>query len=341
MEHGVPGRSVARARRTLSEFGRPRPLLTRTTVLVALLAGIAPALATVPATPAGAASPAPHALGISLAWQQVLPDAGAPIAESSPNEATLDGGGPSVVVGDRAGGVYAFHLSNGSGVGGWPVHVGASVDSTPSASPDGSGTDYIYVGTGNAAAPTTGGYVGITNTGVQIWNRAATDPNANYGVQASLAVGSIGGTQGVVAPSLGQDAYALNAGNGAVLAGWPFFTADSGFTTPSLADLYNNGQTEIVQGGDSTAGNAFNQQYTNGGHLRVIGTGGNLICHYDTNQTVDSSTAVGNFLGNRLRNRVVLPGRVGLQHLVRLGLALQHRLEGQPRRQHRQQPGHR
>ena len=29
----------------------------------------------------------------------------------------------------------------------------------------------------------------------------------------------------------------------------------------------------------------------------MLGAGGNLICDYDTNQTVDSSTAVGNFLG--------------------------------------------
>ena len=65
------------------------------------------------------------ALGISLVWQQVLPDAGAPIGQSSPSEATLDGGGPAVVVGDRAGNVWAFHLSNGSGVAGWPAHTGA------------------------------------------------------------------------------------------------------------------------------------------------------------------------------------------------------------------------
>ena len=237
-----------------------------------------------------------HSLGISLAWQQVLPDAGSPIAESSPTVATLDGGGASVVVGDRAGGVYAFHLSDGSAVSGWPAHLGAPVDSTPSASPDGSGTDYIYVGSGNAADPTAGGYNGITNTGDVFWTRSATDLNGNHGVQASLAVGQMDGIQSVVAPSLGQNEYALNAGNGAVLPGWPFFTADSGFTTPSLADLYNDGQTEIVEGGDSTYGNAYGVQYYNGGHLRVLGTGGNLICQYDTDQTVDSSTAVGNFL---------------------------------------------
>jgi len=266
-------------------------------VLVTALTALAAPVA-VASLPSGAgAAPAPRSLGISLAWQQTLPDAGGPVAESSPTAATLDGGGKSVVIGDRAGGVYAFHLSNGSGVPGWPAHLGAPVDSTPSASPDGSGTDYIYVGTGNAPQPTVGGYVGITNFGQQIWSRPAADPNGNHGVQASLAVGKLQGIQSVVAPSLGQDAYALDAGNGAVLPGWPFFTADSGFSTPSLADLYGNGGTEIVQGGDSTFGNAFNVQYYNGGHIRVLGTGGNLICSHDTDQTVDSSPAVGNFLG--------------------------------------------
>jgi len=286
----APGRSHRRAE------GRPGRPGAWFAVLAALAVGVAPVLATVTPVPA-AAAPSAHLGNIGLAWQQVLPDGGAPIAQSSPNVATLDGGGPSVVVGDRAGGVYAFHLTNGSGVGGWPARVGAPVDSTPSASPDGSGTDFVYVGTGNAARPTSGGYVGLSNTGAQIWYRPATDPNANYGVQASLAVGPLEGVQSVVAPSLGQNAYALDAGNGATLPGWPFFTADSGFTTPSLADLYGNGQTEVVQGGDSTAGNALGQQYGNGGHLRVLGAGGNLLCHLDTNQTVDSSTAVGNFLG--------------------------------------------
>ena len=109
-------------------------------------------------------------------------------------------------------------------------------------------------------------------------------------------MGNLQGAQSVVAPSLGMEAYALNTATGNVVPGWPFFTADSGFTTPSLADLYNNGRPRSSTGGDSTAGYANGQLYTSGGHLRVIGSGGNLICHYDTNQTVDSSTAVGNFL---------------------------------------------
>ena len=79
--------------------------------------------------------------------------------------------------------------------------------------PNGTGTDYVFVGAGNAANPNVGGYVGLQQLG---WPRGlghnATDPNGNYGVQASLAVGQARtGSRRVVAPSLGQDAYALNA----------------------------------------------------------------------------------------------------------------------------------
>jgi hypothetical protein len=247
---------------------------------------------------AAAAPSTPHAvpLATTLAWQQVLNDGGAPIAQSSPSEATLDGGGPSVVVGDRGGNLWAFHLSNGSAVPGWPAHTGsAPIDSTPSVSATPSGLDDVYVGAGNASQPNTGGYFAFSNTGGQLWERNATDPNGNHGVQASLASGVIDGANAVVAPSLGQDAYALNASNGSTLPGWPFFTADSGFSTPSLANLYGTGN-DVIEGGDSTAGTAEGQTYTNGGHLRILGPTGNLICDHDFNQTVDSSTAVGNFL---------------------------------------------
>ena len=232
-----------------------------------------------------------------MTWQQTLPDAGGPIAQSSPTEATLDGGGPSAVVGDRNGNLWAFHLSNGSSVPGWPAHTGgAPIDSTPSVIANGSGTDDVFVGAGNAAQSRVGGYYAFANSGSELWGRNAQDANGLHGVQASMAVGSLNGVPAVVAPSLGQEEYAFDAFNGSMLPGWPFFTADSSFTTPSLADLYGNGQTEVVEGGDSSPGLAYGQNYTAGGHLRVIGAGGNLICDYDTNQTVDSSPAVGNFL---------------------------------------------
>ena len=91
-------------------------------------------------------------------WSQNLPDRGRPIALSSPNIATLDGV-PAVVVGDRAGHVYAYTLAHGKPVPGWPVSTGGiPVDSTPSvaalqpASPD----DTVFIGVGNSATPHAG-----------------------------------------------------------------------------------------------------------------------------------------------------------------------------------------
>ncbi len=251
-----------------------------------------------PGVAASASAPVSHAaaLSASLVWQQTLPDAGSPVGQSSPSVATLDGSGPSVVVGDRTGSLWAFHLTNGSPTPGWPAHTGAPIDSTPSVTPDGGGTDNVFVGAGNAAQARVGGYYAFNHSGGQLWGRNAQDPNGLYGVQASMAVGVLNGVNSVVAPSLGQEEYAFDASNGSTLGGWPFFTADSAFTTPALADLYGNGQTEVVEGGDSSAGVAYGVTYANGGHLRVLGPGGNLICDHDTNQTVDSSPAVGNFL---------------------------------------------
>ena len=248
------------------------------------------------ADPASASAPAHATLPISLVWQQNLPDGGTPIAQSSPSVATLDSSGPSVVVGDRGGNVWAFHLSNGSSTPGWPAHTAGPIDSTPSATLNGFGTDTVYVDAGNASQPAVGGYYAFSNSGALMWQRGAPDLNGQHGVQASPSAGVLGGVNAVVSPSLGQNQYAFNGSNGSTLPGWPFFTADSSFSTPSLADLYGNGQTEIVEGGDSSPGLAYGVNYTAGGHLRVLGAGGNLICVHDTNQTVDSSLAVGNCL---------------------------------------------
>ena len=84
--------------------------------------GVLLALGVPSATGSASAAAAAHAaLPISLVWQQNLPDGGSPIAQSSPSVATLDGSGPSVVVGDRGGNLWAFHLSNGSTTPGWPA----------------------------------------------------------------------------------------------------------------------------------------------------------------------------------------------------------------------------
>jgi len=234
-------------------------------------------------------------------WFQPLEDSGAPVEQSSPNIATLDGGGRSVVVGDARGAVYAFHLTDGSPASGWPVQLGVPIDSTPSVAPtNGSPYDTVFVGSGNSGNPTVGGYQALGPTGNIEWFTPVTDPSTDdqpaHAVEASMSVGSLqGGGTDVEAGSLDQEEYALDASDGATLAGWPFF-ADSVFSTAALADLYGTGQTEVVEGSTQTAGFALGRHYTQGGHLRILNGRGGLICSYDTDQAVVSSPAVGSFL---------------------------------------------
>jgi hypothetical protein len=265
----------------------------------------------------------PHVLTANLIWSQNLSDQGCPVAESSPTLANLDGQ-PAAVVGDRAGFVYAYHLSDGSPVTGWPAAVpgaapcvaGSSecphtvnlsnsvpVDSTPSVSgPPGAQT--VYVGSGNAACPGVGGYQALAANGSLQWftsvNDPVTDEQPAQGVQASLTVAPlVGAGPDVVAGSLDQQQYAI-AGNshgaGSVLRGWPFFDADSVFSTAAVGDLYGTGHDEIVEGGDSSAGFGRGQNYGAGGHLRILNANGGQICRADANQTMDSSPAIGGFL---------------------------------------------
>jgi hypothetical protein len=272
---------------------------------------VAGALWATSATGAQAAVQA-HAVTLNLTWTQTLNDAGGPIALSSPNVANLSGGA-SVVVGDRAGNVYAFNLATGAGVPGWPVSTGGvPVDSTPSvADINANGLSSVFVGEGNAATPTSGGYLGITPQGTTMWftnvQNPATDTSPAKAVQASMAVGDLNGGTDVVAGSLGEVSQAMNAANGAMLPGFPWFQADSNFTTPALGDVEDNGRTDIVEGGDSSAGSAYGVTYSNGGHIRVLSSTGNsgssnpgagLVCQYNTDQTVQSSPAVGELGGS-------------------------------------------
>jgi outer membrane protein assembly factor BamB len=281
---------------------RNRPL--RGVVLGCLLTfGVTSAVGLAAPPLSAGASPSPHAISFgSPTWQTgLLPDGSNPIALSSPNVANLPGG-PAVVVGDESGLVYSFNLATGAPV--WTYNAGAPVNSSPSiaATTPGSALDSVFVGSGDAAIPTAGGYQAISPSGGDEWfvqeANPGTDPTAHNGVQASLAVGDLQGGIDVTAGSLGQEQDALNASNGAMLAGFPWFQADSNFSTPALADLYSNGSTEIVEGGDSTAGLAFGQTYANGGHLRILSPTGGLDCEYNTNETVQSSPAVGEFFGS-------------------------------------------
>ena len=253
-------------------------------------------------------------------WDRTLPD-GSSISQSSPNVAHLDGR-PAVVVGDGAGHIYAFFLASGEEVPGWPASTGGvPVNSTPSAAAvdPGSQDDTVFVGVGSAGAPHEGGYEAFRPDGARRWYVGIHNPGAALvsGVVASLALGDLQGSLAVVAPSVGQEEDAIDAATGAVLKGFPWFTSDGGYSTPSLADLYGNGATEIIEGGGQTAGLAYGVRYTQGGHVRVLsatgnsGTGkpgGGLDCEYDPSESVDSSTAVGRFLAHGAEGIVVGTG---------------------------------
>jgi hypothetical protein len=265
---------------------------------------------------AASAAAVPSLIG-TLQWEQTVNDSGQTVTASSPNVANLVNANgsvqPAVVVGDIGGHVYSYDLATGTPD--WTYNAGGPVQSTPSVAPitAGNPADSVFIGVGDAANATPGGpgYQAITPQGTARWGVTETDPfsTIHHGVQASLAVGNLQGGSDVTAGSLGQNQLALNAANGSVLPGFPWFQADTEFSTPALADMYEGGggPTDIVEGGSSTAApNVYGQQYFNGGIIRVLGPNGNLgqpqpnqgyACQYDSTQQVDSSPAVGEFFG--------------------------------------------
>lgn len=262
---------------------------------------IAPVGAVAEASPLAPVRIATPGLAFDLVWSAgLIADQGGPVAQSSPTVAEL-AGGPAAVFGDRSGNLYALDLADGRPAPGWPVRTGYPIDSTPSVAPAGtSGLDDVFVGTGNAAEPAGGGFRAFDPYGRPLWSTSLADPpqdpSPSPGVQASLTVTAVGGRPAVFGATLGQESAGLDAATGRPLTGWPFFTADSDFSTAAAADLYGTGQTELVVGGASTAGFALGQLYPQGGHLRILDGDGTLVCHYDTDQEVDSSPAVGPFL---------------------------------------------
>jgi hypothetical protein len=244
-----------------------------------------------------------------------LPDAGTPIAQSSPTPVTL-GGQPSVIVGDRTGNFFAFELGNPTPATppalatpvvapGWSgAHTDAPVDSTPSVAPLGSGSSAVLVGAGNDAFPHVGGYRAFNTDGSLRWTTAVVNPPTDGDPAGAVFAGiSVGVLQGAatsgpsaVAGSLGQVAYALDPSNGGVLVGWPYMNTDSTHATAALADLYGTGRDEVVEASDQSAGFADGQAYQNGGLLRVLSGTGNQVCRARTDQVLDSSPAVGGFL---------------------------------------------
>ena len=270
--------------------------------------------------PAGAAAPAPPAarpaaagrtvaptVQATLVWKDLLPP-GSAIVNSSPTVATLDGNGPSVVVGSRMNGdVYALHLTHGSAVAGWPQATGAGIDSTAAVLPSGAGAlDDVVVTSGDVAGQDPpvldAGHGSIQEfgpDGAVRWRRTLPDVFGAFGpspaVEASPAVGDIGtGSPAVVAGTVGLSLYALDPATGATLPGWPQKTPDSTFATAAIAAV--GGAQHVVAGSDSTAGPGALTDW-NGGTVRMLNANGTTDWYARSNEVVTSSPAVGDLTG--------------------------------------------
>jgi hypothetical protein len=267
-----------------------------------------------------------HASGLAVTetWSRELPAGSTgPVISSSPALATI-GGVPAAVFGDNSGKLWALNIATGATMPGFPAtaYGGGPINSSPSVS-----GSHIYAGVGNWALPHGIGYQSFGSNGSQLWHQAVdsvwgTTSYGLAGVSAGLSVGNLQGQTAVFGGSLGQVAGAFNGVTGAPLSGFPWFQGDTDAATAALADLYSNGQTEIVQGGASTAGLAFNTNYVNGGHLRVLSATGTQLCNYNTNEEVDSSPAVGQFLPGHAVGIVVGTGdyyKTGSNHDQLLG----------------------
>ena len=249
-------------------------------------------------------------ISIELAWERTLSKK-KPVWFSSPGVATLDGKGASVIVGDTAGKVWAFHTSDGSRVAGWPYSTkGVRVMSTPAVSGTGKKTR-VFVGVGSSAAPTKGGYLALNYKGDKAWYHSPYllpgNKGGKRGVMSSMAVGNIRTGSDVIGGAMGQMQSAFTAKKGKTLAGFPWLMADTNFSTPALANVFGKKRDYIFEGGDSTAGSSSVSTYKSGGHIRILKPTGNLReswpdrglkCEATTNQVVQSSPAVGKFLAH-------------------------------------------
>ena len=248
---------------------------------------------------------------------------GGPVDLSSPTVADLDGDGKlEIIVGGRGvntdgspscdGWVYAYR-SNGTLY--WQTRVQAPVNASPTvADLNGDGKPEVLVGLGGIATSSpcwNGGVVALNGqTGASIWTFATQDwlnhqPDGwKDGVISTPAVGDINGDgkPEVVFGAWDQCLYALDH-NGVPLwgnlpgllpqlycGGHGFYNEDTFWSSPSLADINNDGKLEIITGADITAGNVYHDP--SGGYVYILDGQGKILAQTWLDQRIYSSPAV-------------------------------------------------
>lgn len=241
----------------------------------------------------------------SLKWSVPAPAMG----ESSPNVANLQGA-PAVVVGTLGSSVYALR-PEGNMVPGWPATLDRPVQSAASmADVDGDGRTDVFVGSGSIHYQG-GSKYRLADNAAKSWQYVGRDQanvnNQPLAMWSSTALGDVTG-DGVMDASaftLGLLGWSLNAPNGAIHAGWPFYQDDTTFSSPALADVDRDGKLDYIVGGDSTPGPPVDHR---GGMIRAIRGNGTLIWEYRVGEIVRSSPVVGDIDGDGVPEIVVGAG---------------------------------
>ncbi|HEY2430884.1 MAG TPA: cell wall-binding repeat-containing protein, partial [Acidimicrobiales bacterium] len=153
----------------------------------------------------------------------------------------------------------------------------------------------------------------IASTGAVRWHNIGSDADcANQAFQSSFAIGDTtgDGLPDATIGALGLQSPSYNAISGVMNKGWPFFTDDTVFSSPALADLQGTGVPDIVMGGDATPGPGSFQ----GGMMRAITGSGQLLWEFKTDEQVRSSPAIGDITGSGTPSIVFGTGNFWLQH---------------------------
>ncbi|MGH8919112.1 MAG: hypothetical protein ACRD0H_12440, partial [Actinomycetes bacterium] len=222
-------------------------------------------------------------------------------------------GGPSVVVGATDGKLYAYHLADGSPVSGWPASTPEPIASSPAVASRGPGQgDLVVTGSGTAATIGQGGVEAFGPDGQTLW--ADQVPSVAYpdkpssAVVASPALGVLtpGGRLRATVGVVGEAIYSFDATTGTTAAGWPYHATDTVYSSPALAALPGGGGTDVIEGGDASAGVSADE--FQGGRVYALTPSGQLLWEWRTDDVVTSSPVVGRLGGPAAPPEIVVGG---------------------------------
>lgn len=274
--------------------GRPSPWSR----WVALGTAAAAAVATVVTATGASAAPADF---LQLQWTREFP--GTAIGESSPLLVDLNADGTAdVVAGTHTGVVLALDGRTGATL--WQrnaLTTASGINSAASAADvDGDGRPEIFIGSGYAEANTGPGALlsfehdGTPRAGFPFVVADGLHPSSHPGIHSTPVLGDIDqdGNVDVVFGTLGiKSVWAINV-NGTVKPGFPYYSNDTNFSTPALADLNGDSVTDFVIGQDqSPPGDRC-------GTLRFFTGGGAQLFERGMSEIVRSSPAIGDVDGD-------------------------------------------